>query len=283
MKKIAVIGDIHCHLQLFEQVINEVDGQVDDYIFLGDYITDGPHANEILNIVKNRSENVILGNREVDIINYDEQKIINSVRYRSKMYTLKEINNENLGFLKKLPIYQIIEIKNKRICFCHGSPYHVKDEVFNKSLTLFDRLIADFDCDVYLFGHQHRPFYLEYRKRIFINPGSVNSPLDGRATCKYGILEIAENIVYHQKEIVYDWHIAKKYYLESDYFKACPEWSNLLIYILRDGIDYRKLFIDKVLQARIDWEHLHEDEWHNLFVEFMKKYNLKIIKAVANE
>ncbi len=282
MTKIAIIGDIHCHQYLFELVLKDINNEVDEYIFLGDYITDGPNANEILNVIKKKSKNVILGNREVDMINYSEQKKTDVVRYRSKLFTFDEISEENIDFLKRIPLYQIIGVKNKRICFSHASPYNVKDEVLANDYQLFDKLIADFDCDVYLFGHQHRPFFLEYKKKFFINPGSVNTPLDGRATSKYGILIIDEAIKYEQKEIVYNWQMASDYYLHSNYFDECPEWSNLLIYILRDGIDYRKLFVKKILREKNNWDQLTKEEWHRFFVDFMKKYNLPIIRKEEN-
>ena len=277
MKKIAIISDIHSHQGLFEAVLNEVDDVVDEYIFLGDYITDGPNANEVLRLVQKYGDYIIAGNREVDLANYDGYRWHERVRYKSKEFTYRELSKASCDFIKKLPIYQIIEAGNKRICLAHGSPYDVREAVFDKSYALFDKLIADFACDVYLFGHQHRPFQIKYRGCWFINPGSVNTPLDQRATSKYGILTIDDEITYEAKEIVYDWDAAAEYYINSDYLLVCPEWANLLIYVLRDGIDYRKLFVEKLLATRNDATVVCRLEWHRIFQEFMNEWRLAII------
>jgi len=279
MKKIVIISDIHCHQYLFNLVLEDIDKDVSEYIFLGDYITDGPFANEILAMVKARGNYIIAGNREVDIANYDGAKWDKKARYRSKEFTYRELTTENIDFIKKLPIYQVIKVEEKKICLAHGTPYNVKEYVFADSFLLFDKLIKDFDCDVYLFGHQHRPFKTMYKNRLFINPGSINTPLDGRSSSKYGILMIDENISYLQKEIFYDWWQASDYYINSNYFLACPEWANLLIYVLRDGVDYRKLFVKKILTLQSDATIICRRRWQNIFVEFMKEYNLPIIKG----
>lgn len=285
MKKIAIISDIHCHLFLFEKALEDIKKRgIDEFVFLGDYISDGPNGDKIINIVKALSQNVVYGNREYDMANYDGVVWEGNPRYRNKLFTYNELSDENKSYIKKLPIYKIIQVDDKKICFSHGTPYQVDGQVLANSYDLFDKLIMDFNCDIYLFGHQHRPFCVEYRKKLFINPGSINTPLDGKATSKYGILTINDDVTYELVEYAYSFEEVKNYYVESDYFQACLAWANLLIYALRDGVDYRRLFIKHANEfARNNdldpKQEITEEVWNGLFFDFMQKNNLKLIMA----
>ena len=71
MVKIAILNDIHGNLLLLNKALKCLDKEnVDNYIFGGDFITDGPDSNSIINIIKNKTNNVIIGNREESIIKY---------------------------------------------------------------------------------------------------------------------------------------------------------------------------------------------------------------------
>jgi predicted phosphodiesterase len=81
--------------------------------------------------------------------------------------------------MKVLPIYLIEEIEGIRILISHGTSYSTKGEFNIDDNNFLDKLIRDFDCNVYVFDHTHCPFFKEYKNRYFINPGSVGMPADG--------------------------------------------------------------------------------------------------------
>ena len=58
---------------------------------------------------------------------------------------------DNLDFIKKNGITKTVIIEGVKICISHGSPYNVRDLVYYDSYSLFERLINDFNADVYLF------------------------------------------------------------------------------------------------------------------------------------
>ena len=98
---------------------------------------------------------------------------------------------------------------------------------------MFDKLIEEMSCDVYLFAHTHQPFNLQYKGKHFINSGAVCCSSHGKAIAAYGILTLdGAKINYDQREYHYDFEAIKKYYLQSEYHKKCPECSNLYIYML---------------------------------------------------
>jgi putative phosphoesterase len=280
MYKIAIISDIHCNLYLFNEVLKDIANKgINEYIFLGDYITDGPNSNQILNTIRNLSDNVVAGNREKSIVEYDGMKWIDNIRYKNMLFTFDELSLPNKEYLKELPIYKVININGYMICFSHGTPFETKEEVLSNSFNIFDKLINDFNCDIYLFGHQHKPFYTEYRNKKFINPGSINTPNDGNPTTKYGIITIDDDIKYELVELSYNYEEVKNYYLESSYYLECQEWCKLLLYTLKKGIDHNLMFIAYTNHyiSKEGKGPISAAMWHELFNKFVEEHSLEII------
>ena len=62
----------------------------------------------------------------------------------------------------------------------HGSPRKVNEYLFeDKPASLYERLAAQAECDVLVFGHTHKPWVHEYGGVLFVNCGSVGKPKDG--------------------------------------------------------------------------------------------------------
>lgn len=278
-KKIAIITDIHGNLFLLNKVLKELEKEnIDDYIFCGDNITDGFDNEKILNKIKSLTSNVILGNREKSILEYDNKSWQNKKQWKSMLYTYNSLSKENLDYLKTLNIYKIITINNVKICISHGSPYNIRDLVCFNSYEIFDKLIADFNCDIYLFGHTHKEYMTKYKDKLFINTGTLSLPTNNKAVSTYGILTIDEkDIKYTLKEYKYDFKKIKEYYCNSDYHKICNEWCNLILYTLKYGIDYSNIFIEFLNKYCNNDEEKKNELWEEKFKEFMQKNNLEIL------
>ena len=265
--KIAVFADIHSNYLVFKKAYEDaLFRNVDMFLFLGDYVTDGFETNKIIDIIKNCKGHAINGNREVSIIEYDNNKNElwdTYIQYSSMKYGYECLSRENLDYIKLLPIYKIFECNNKKICMSHSTPYSVRGDVNSDSYDVFDKLIEDFNCDLYLFGHEHQYYYTKYKDRHFINPGAIGFPVDGRKF-KYGILSIDEDIQYEKIEIDYSYEELEKYYKESDYYKVAPIWCEILLGVLKNGNDYAQDFIEYI-------------------VEKAKKDNIDISLGIPNE
>lgn len=278
-KKIAILTDIHGNLLLLNAVLEELKKEnINDYIFCGDSITDGFDNDEIINKIKSLTNNVILGNREKSIIEYDNRSWENKKQWKSMLFAYNSLSKENINYLKTLNTYKIITIDKIKICISHGSPYNIRDLIYSDSYEKFDRLINDFNCDVYFFGHTHNAFNTKYKNRLFINTGAISESFNKKSTATYGILTINENnINYIQKEYNYDFTKVKEYYLNSKYHLICKEWSNLVLYTLRDGIEYCNIFIEELNEYCHDDEEKKNELWEEKFKEFMQKNNLEIL------
>ncbi len=274
MKKIAIISDIHSNMFGVEIFKKEIEKEkFDEYIFLGDYITDGDKTNEILEFVKFKSNNVILGNRENNILKLD--KYINSNRWFPTMYAYKELSEENIEFLNTLNIYKEIIIESKKIIMSHGNPYDVAGTVNFENEETLDELIKDFNSDIYLFGHSHQMKYKEYRNRYFINSGAISRVNTDPCSITYGILYIDnKNIKYEQKIVKFDKEEYISYMINSKYFKENPVWGNICISSEILGINYYSLFIQHILSLEESDEYI-ESNWEDIYIKFAKENNLK--------
>jgi len=274
--RIAVLSDIHSNLIALNLALNSLKSErVDNIYFLGDYITDGENENEILNIVKKYSDYAILGNREKYMLNYSPaKKDFNN--YKPIYTTYNNLNKENLKYIESLPEYYTFKINNFNILMLHGDKYYNISDNIEK---VFDRIIEDFDFDICLFGHSHRYLYKEYKNKIFINPGSISEPSDS-PTYKYCIIEITDkvNVILKEFKTKDTFDKLVNDYKKSKYYKNNYVWANLILYIIRDGIDYCSLFLEQFNEKTKNMPELNPEDfnkiWDDTYQDFIKKYNL---------
>lgn len=164
MEKVAILNDIHGNLFLLNKALDYLkDKNISKFLVCGDFLTDGPDDNKIIETLRNLNAEVILGNREESLLKLTPNSGEISEKFYSFYYTYKNLTLENLEYLKKLPTTKIINIANKKICMSHGSPYKSRDMIDSTSYEQFAKLIIDYDADVYLFAHTHKYFEKVYK------------------------------------------------------------------------------------------------------------------------
>ena len=70
------------------------------------------------------------------------------------------------------PAEQLLVLQGKRILMCHGHTYGVKTSLMTAGFAAEERQL-----DLFLFGHTHKPLVDWWRRTLFINPGSIGSPV----------------------------------------------------------------------------------------------------------
>ncbi len=203
--KIAVFSDIHGVLPAFEAVLNDAKKRnVDSYVLAGDYTEGGPNPNECLEIVKDLQKNgiAIAGNKETFIVDYLNKKKdgiepdLNTVLYQPTLWLAEKLTNDNLNFIKDLPICKSEVINKKRIMVSHGSPdivneFLLEDDIKERSLELSNR----FKQDIFIFGHTHIDYSFTNDSVYFVNPGAIGSPRGTQFCYSYSIISISNEIV----------------------------------------------------------------------------------------
>ena len=271
--RVAVISDIHSNLIGLNLALEDSKKKnIDKYIFLGDYITDGYISNEIIDLVKKYGDYIISGNRERYILDYNpDKKDFNN--YKTICSTYESLSKENINYIKSLKSEYIININNYKILIIHGDKYCNNRNDFD-----YDKIIEDYkDFDICLLGHTH--IYLDelYKGKRFINPGSIGLPID-YTTYKYCILDINDDVKLELREFKTEesYQMLEKEYKKSDYYIKNPIWSNLVLNTIKYGKDYCFDFIN-LLNEKIKDRELSVEEfnkiWNKTYNDFISTYN----------
>lgn len=275
--KLAVISDVHSNLMALNLAVEDLKLEnVDKVCFLGDYITDGPNDDQVLSVVRSISDYTVLGNREKYILDFSPlRKDYNN--YKTIYTTFNSLNDESLKYIRSLKKYCIFRVGNYNILMIHGNSYYNESDDIEK---IFDKIIDDFDFDICLFGHTHRYLYKKYKNKYFINPGSIGQACDN-PSYKYCILEITDKVEVTLKEFEIKDTFDKLVngYKKTKYYKDNYVWTNLILYVIRDGIDYNSLFIEEFNERIKNMGDLNADDfnkiWDMTFDIFKEKYNLE--------
>jgi len=187
MGRNLVIPDIHGCYKTFDELINKINLQKDDNLYLlGDYIDRGVDSSKVLDKIILLSENFnvfpLLGNHEYDIINAQEEYDTNTFYLFVKRFTKslelldedKKIKKKYYDFMINLPYYY--EVDN--FILVHGGIDFSKENIFeNKSALLCERLFdhkvpVDFDR---IIVHGHNPTRIDEIKRKINSKSKVIS------------------------------------------------------------------------------------------------------------
>ena len=267
MMKIAILNDIHGNLYLLNQALTYLkDKNISLYLVCGDFLTDGPDDNQIIETLRSLPSEIILGNREESILSISKEISTLNEKMNPIYYTYLNLTRENLTFLKTLSNTKTISIDNQRICLSHGSPYKTRDIIDQNSTSIFDSLQIDYPSDIYLFAHTHKYFNVSYNNKLFINSGAVNCFMGDVSVSTFGILTINDLVTtYEQVELPINFEEVKNYYYQSNYYKAFPEWTNIILYVIKYGICYNSIF-SKEYDSTISLK----ENYNN----FIRKHNL---------
>ena len=202
--RVAVITDIHANLSALEMVLEVIDGKEVDQVYCGgDLVGYGPHPNEVCALIEDRGIPTIYGNYDYAIardledcgcayVNHHDREI----GQLSVDWTLAHTNQRSKDFMRELPFDVRFELESKRVRLVHGSPRKVNEYLFeDKPARTFERIAAQADCDVLVFGHTHKPWVHEYGGVLFVNCGSVGKPKDGDPRAAFALLTVNDGNV----------------------------------------------------------------------------------------
>jgi len=278
--KYAIISDIHGNLPALQAVLldSKVQG-ADKYLLIGDYVTNYTWCNEVTETIsKLTNATVIGGNHEgyLRSLSKIDEKEWKYDQFRLVYWTYRELTPENLNYLMNLPETATVEDCGGVIYLAHASNVFFRQprmrlfhsDVFremmeNKPFTHEEYLAAAreslLSCPdvlndilalpkgVYLFGHNHLQFYMEYEGRLFINPGSCGEPLDCDTTAPYTLLEYVNNRwVITERRVAYDIDAVAIKLRESPFSTYTPIWSELVMFSLLNGKDNIGAFLAHV-------------------------------------
>lgn len=205
--KILIISDIHANMHALEEAVNSV-GDYDYLIFVGDSVDYGPNPREVVDWLRNNADILVMGNHD-NAVAWGVDCGCGEKTHELSVYTRREISmklldEDQIKYLQKLPLRNIVEVGGLKLYIIHGSPRNpLYDYVYpsfpNNKLRelLFERTLGGslkrINANFIILGHTHIPMIREINGVKIINPGSIGQPRDGVPMASLGILNSETN------------------------------------------------------------------------------------------
>lgn len=231
--KVAVLSDIHGNGVALNYAINDLKSLgIKKVIILGDTVMKGPMPLQVLQMLMNKDLEIIAwikGNTDLWFEEISDNWIPLTNRekklYLYYKYAKDNLSEEQILFIKKLPLKCSIILNKIEILCVHGTPRSIVEAIDSSvSEDEIKQAISDVNEQVILSGHSHISFIGEVDNKKIFNVGSVGNSLDGDNRISYGILSFRENkiklvnrrISYPINEII-DIAIKNKFPLLNEY------------------------------------------------------------------
>lgn len=199
---IAVLSDIHGNYEALEAVVGDLDKHTPDRVIcLGDMVGYGPDPVKVVDLIRARGFECIVGNHEAGFRQEKYRNWMNFQVIENNQKTEKLLSAENINYLGGLPDNIIIE----DMLFVHGFPLKsFLTYLRNCSDKVIRQLFEIHPYQFYFVGHTHTlsqaygdgdtvvreklecgEHKLDCSKKYIINCGSVGQPRDRDNRAKY--------------------------------------------------------------------------------------------------
>ena len=253
---LAVIGDIHSnHIGLEKCIFHALKEGADEFLFLGDYISDYPYPQKTMEIIYRMKKeyrcSFIRGNREDYMLehrkNLREGKKDNWVYNSSSgnlLYTYENLTERDLNFFENMDIKGIYCKEGyPTFRYCHGSLTR-SNELLLPENPAMESIMENLDVNFLLSGHTHIQEKKIYGEKTLIHPGE-------------------EELF----QLDYDKAKAEKEFETSGLLEKAPYWAKNVIYTMKTGNDYsvpcmelaKKMCIEE--RGSVSWPDIPEEYW----------------------
>lgn len=188
----AVVSDIHGNLESLQKAFSYLKPG-DRVLCLGDIVGYGPNPNECVQLIRDRADEVVLGNHDVAAIDNFGVEYFNSIARKAIEWTQTVIEKDHIEWLNGLSY----EVRHPNFLLVHGAPVNYFEYILDKGSA--GRALERTDAPLVFIGHTHIAEYyalepdgsvshkhmqqggtlqLEPGKRYIVDVGSVGQPRD---------------------------------------------------------------------------------------------------------
>jgi len=279
----AIISDIHGNLPALKAALADAKAHgVDGYLLLGDYSLP-PWVNEVVDIIRNLKNAIVVGgNGEGYLRNTKKQRQeeLNDDQFKPVYWSYNSLTPENLDYLITLPetatitgggcdihLAHFIDIfyHPSIVKYTHPPDFHqmmletpissheeyltLAREAILSSPDVLAELSA-ISKGIYLFGHNHFQFHMEYEDKLFVNPGSCGSPINWNTAATYTLLTCKDGSwAVKERQLEYDLNIVADAFDSSGFTDYSPFWSELLKLQLHSAKNYIDSFVTHLVET----------------------------------
>lgn len=186
--RILLLADLHANWP----ALQAVQEPHDVCLVLGDLVDYALEPAPCIDWVRRHARYAVRGNHDhgvaqnVSVFGRNGFKYLTSV---TRMLTRERLGEEDLRYLARLPVSQLVTLDGIRFLLVHASPRDPLDEYAPASPDFWARRLEGVEADVVCVGHTHIPYVLEVGDKLVINPGSLGQPRDGDPRASYAVLE----------------------------------------------------------------------------------------------
>ena len=252
----------------------------DMYLLIGDYASSFPYGNDVTSAIRGLQPAVVIrGNGEdyfINLLGRDPNEFTHE-QFKPVYWGYRSLSQVNLDYLVNLPETAEVTDGSTKIYLAHvrglfyRSPkiglFHahsrrilMEAEPFThdeylararEALLACPEAVAEMHAipkGIYLFGHNHMQFHMEYEKRLYINPGSCGEPLDLDTRAPYTLLTVdVDDWVVTERRVEYDLNLVVEGLDTSGFTAYAPVWSEIVKLDLTTGKDYFSSFVKHIV------------------------------------
>lgn len=284
--KLAVIGDIHSnHIALETCISHALERNVDEFLFLGDYVSDCPYPQKTMTVIyemkKKYNCTFIRGNREDYMLEHrknPQERWTYCTASGNLLYTYENLTEQDLDFYEEMDIQGIYEKEGyPSFRYCHGSLTR-SNELLTPQNENLDKIIESLDVDLIISGHTHIQESIVYGTKKLIHPGSVGIPWYHNGKTQYMILHGTEHGWEEEFfQLPYDVDAVKEEFKTSGIMDKAFYWSRLNLHALDTGEDHTTpclllaMKLCREAEGEVNWPDIPEKYWEMAFQHFMVK------------
>jgi len=254
--KLGIISDIHSNIVALKACIAYMESvSCEEYLFLGDYVSDTPYTRETMDFLydfmtkvpchflRGNREEYMLAQKEVIANNTEKERWSWNSASGNLLFAYQQLEEKDFCFFENLPItFQYKKENYPSITCCHGSPENARELLLpesEKTKSWLERI----DTDYLICGHTHVPCEMVQEGKHYYNAGCVGIAIEDYGFAQCMVLEdVTENgrrkwkptflkIPYDNKKVVEDTR-------KSGLLKKAPWFINSNIQILLTGVDH---------------------------------------------
>ncbi len=239
--KIAVISDIHGNLTALDAVLEDIETQECEKVFvLGDYAMAGPRPSETVNWfmkkLGDKNFTMIQGNTDLMIADFSDELYENlktkaPIMAEALKDDAKTLNIIQKDFLKNLPIQQQVEEDGVKFLLVHGSPRKNNEDILPETpLAEVEKMLENVEANVVLCGHTHLPCgFQTSKKQTVVNVGSIGRPFTTEPkSCYLKITVENGQCLFEHRFVNYDKETASNV-LRQRTFKGADKLADMLL------------------------------------------------------
>ena len=217
-----ILSDIHSNLEALHAVLQDAEGHYDRILCLGDLVGYGADPNPVVDWVRSHATAVIRGNHDKACVGLVVLELFNGSARTAAEWTMKELSQENLEYLKHLPrgpLAYAAQPGEETFDLVHGSPLDEDEYLLgvNDLIPVFGELTSALT----FFGHTHVQggfllaeggvnrieglgvLPLDPQHFCLVNPGSVGQPRDRDPRAAYALYSPDSKTVDYRR-VAYD-------------------------------------------------------------------------------